>query len=145
MDLKNLKVNEILSMVDSGELDPVITLTNEMSGKNRKSLVTALENRIDVASPNDDLVLSIVEETEDKPLILPVDEPDPVSPQTTEDGEPLAGDDVRFVFASHAPDIVEIRGTKNCTFDRHGSPQHTVSLNYWRGVLSRTGLFIETD
>ena len=132
-------IAEILSAVDSKKVDPVFALTEELSGKRRVTLITALEERIEAETPMlepdddfDDDVHHV--ELTPKAEVLSTPEPKRV---------PGKGE-MRCALKSDAPVRVELRGTVVRTFDRKDSP-FIVSCDYWRAVLSRTGHFVEVN
>ncbi len=138
MDVKNLRIDQVLSAVDTKQIDPVFALTEELSGKRRTTLIAALEERIEAETPLIDESDDIDDDNTHQVLLTPK-----VPIMHPSEPERVPGKrEMRCALKSDAPDKVACRGRVVRTFNRKDSP-YIVDCDYWRAVLSRTGLFEE--
>lgn len=138
MDLNDLTIAEVLHAVDNLELDPLIAINEERNGRNRKTLISALDARI-------------ANQTVPQTVIIPdeAEEAEPEAPENNEAEYPLPPDlyaSSRGIIScrlkNNAPSRVTVGGAVNCTFMRRSKP-FKIPREYWMAVLKRTGLFEE--
>jgi len=139
MDLNELTILEILRAVDSLELDPLLAINEEKYGRNRKTLIAALESRIvnDIVS---DTVILPDEDKDDEPSIK-ITEPEadrPLPPELYVSNRGI----IECRLKSDSPAKVTFSGNINCTLKKRKRP-YAVPREYWLAVLKRTGLFEE--
>lgn len=139
MDLNNLTISEILGAVDRLELDPLLAINEERAGRNRKTLITALEMRIEKSFPPETVILP--SEEDELPVETVKQETDsPLPPELYASTHGI----INCRLKSDSPAKVTFRGSVNCTFMKRVKP-YAVPREYWLAVLKRTGLFEEIN
>ena len=139
MDLNELTILEILRAVDSLELDPLLAINEEKYGRNRKTLIAALESRIANNIVPDTVILP--DENEYEEPIIKIMEPEadrPLPPELYASGREI----IKCRLKSDSPAKVVFSGNINCTLKKRKKP-YAVPREYWLAVLKRTGLFEE--
>jgi len=146
MDLNDLTILEILRAVDSMELDPLLAINEEKYGRNRKTLIAALESRIvddivpdTITLPDEDETVILPDEGEDPSIKITEPEADrPLPPELYVSSRGI----IECRLKSDSPAKVKFSGNINCTLKKRKRP-YAVPREYWLAVLKRTDLFEE--
>lgn len=141
MDLNNSTISEILGAVDRLELDPLLAINEERAGRNRKTLITALEMRIEKSLPPETVILPSEEDDEvPADTVVKKETDSPLPPELYVSTRGI----IKCRLKSDSPAKVTFRGSVNCTFMKRVKP-YAVPREYWLAVLKRTGLFEEIN